>query len=283
MVAKEILLWYKKKGRDLPWRKTADPYKILVSEIMLQQTQVPRVIEKYNAWMKLFPTLTALANAPRSDVLKLWQGLGYNSRAVRLHALAKFIVEEKESKLPESEEELQKLPGIGPYTAGAITVFAFNKKGNCIDVNIERILKRICFPKNKGSITKKEIQWAFDKIFPLNRARDWGNALMDFGSLICTAKNPKCDECLVYDQCKSKGERKEEGTEREKKKQSTFLHSNRWWRGQILKKLHERKQLKKEELYRSIDHEDKKQFENALTQLQKEEVISSNEDIRIKE
>lgn len=219
-VIKSLLAWYKENGRhELPWRKTRDPYKILVSELMLQQTQVPRVIPKYSAFIERFPTLKDLAQANRTEVLQLWQGLGYNNRAVRLHALAKI------NKLPKERKELLKLPGIGPYTAGAVQIFAYNTPAVSVDVNVERVLQRV-FVVNDIELLAVEL---------LKKSGDphaWQSALMDFGSAVCT-RNPKCNTCPLYDECKSKGVRPDEKTA----KQSKFLGSNRWWRGQILKTL----------------------------------------------
>ncbi|MBR9692483.1 A/G-specific adenine glycosylase [Candidatus Woesearchaeota archaeon] len=278
----KLLKWYADEGRDLPWRRTKDPYKILISEIMLQQTQVDRVIPKYETWLKTFPSWKTLAAGSRSDVLKLWSGLGYNNRAVRLHALSKLVVEELGGKLPVSEEELVKLPGIGPYTAGALMAFAHNKPGKCIDVNIERIVKRYSFPKRKKEITKKEAEEEFLFLFPKNKATDFANALMDFGSMICTASNPKCDDCPLYDDCKSRGERNEESNERVKKRQTTFLHSNRWWRGQILKALNQGLQTEKD-IFAAIEGDDKKSFTAALAQLRAEGLLSGSRRISIRE
>ena len=276
----QLLAWYAKHGRSLPWRKTTDPYKILVSEIMLQQTQVDRVVPKYAAWLEEFPDWKALAAASRSEVLGLWSGLGYNNRAVRLHALSKLVVEGLEGELPVSEEELVKLPGIGPYTAGALMAFAHNKPGRCIDVNIERIVKRILFPKNTLPL-KKEIESEFLNLFPKGKATPFANAMMDFGSMICTASDPKCDSCPLFSDCESRGERDEEKGERVKKRQSTFLHSNRWWRGQILKGLNKGVDTEKD-LFATIGR-DEDAFRKALVQLKKEGLVAGSGNLTIKE
>jgi A/G-specific adenine glycosylase len=278
--ASTLLVWYEKHGRDLPWRTTRDPYKILVSEIMLQQTQVDRVIPKYEAWLAAFPDWEALAAAPRAEVLNLWSGLGYNNRAVRLHALAKFVVEHLSNTLPQNEEALVKLPGIGPYTAGAIMAFAHNQPGKCIDVNIERIVKRVVFSKKKV-ITKKEIEKEFLNLYPAD-ATAFANAMMDFGSMICTASTPKCDTCPMFAICKSKGERPEERQERKKKRQPKFEGSNRWWRGQILKAINTGKESE-EAIFAAIDGEEKAAFKKALSQLQDEGLVSRSRRILINE
>ncbi len=278
---KELLSWYAKHGRDLPWRHTTDPYKILVSEIMLQQTQVDRVIPKYNAWLKEFPSWSALASGSRANVLKLWSGLGYNSRAIRLHALAQIVVQDFGGVLPTTEDELVRLPGIGPYTAGAIMVFAHNKPGKCVDVNIERIVKRFCFHKNK-KITHNEVIQEFLGLFPVNNATALGNALMDFGSMICTASKPRCSECPLFTDCKSKGERPEEQEARVKKRQPKFEGSNRWWRGQILKAVNQGVNTR-QDLLKAIDADDEQAFDAALAQLCAEGLLSGSRRISIRE
>lgn len=229
-VTTSLLAWYKTNGRHtLPWRNTCDPYKILTSELMLQQTQVARVLPKYNAFLNSYPTMRHLAKAKRSDVLRHWQGLGYNNRAVRFHTVAKTV-----TALPKSREELQKLPGIGPYTAGAIMIFAHNAPSLSVDVNVARVLKRV-FWTTTTIPTKEAIDTHALKL--IQQSKDphaWQSALMDFGSAICTARKPQCAHCPLRKQCKSKGVRPEE---LRTPKQSTFLGSRRWWRGQILKQL----------------------------------------------
>ncbi len=270
-VVKKLLDWYEKEGRDLPWRKTQNPYFIVVSEFMLQQTQVSRVIKKYESWIKRFPNWDLLAQASRQEVLFYWSGLGYNSRAARLHTLAKVVVE---TGLPDSEEELQKLPGIGPYTAGAICAFAYDKPGNFVDVNVERVIKRYYFPKNK-LVSRKETEQKLELLQHKHSPRHLANALMDFGS-ICSA-NPHCDICPLFSECESKGRRPDEKII----KQSTFKNSNRWWRGKILKKLTEKSSTKQEII--TIDDNYKNEILIALEQLKKEGLIEGEQHIRIKD
>lgn len=277
---KYLVRWYKKYGRDLPWRKSKDPYSILVSEIMLQQTQVDRVIPKYLAWLERFPDFQTLSAASKTDVLRLWIGLGYNSRAIRLHMLAKCIIEEYDGVLPKKEAALCKLPGIGPYTAGAIMAFAHDLPGTCIDVNVLRILKRVSYEPHEFP-DKKELAQLLRQIQIMHGPRMISNALMDLGS-ICTARNPRCEECPIRTGCITQGERPEEEALREKRKQKNFLHSNRWWRGQILKNLTQ-EELSREELLEKIPANDLKKFENALLELQKEKVVSGSKKIRIAE
>jgi len=183
---KKILSFYAKHKRDLPWRKTKDPYKILVSEVMLQQTQVDRVIPFFLRWLKNFPTVEDLAKGDSQKVLALWSGLGYNNRALRLQKLARAVLEEHNGKLPQSYEKLTKLPGIGEYTANAILAFAFNKSVPVMDTNIRRVLIHEFNLQEDTSLEElKKIAFA---CIPKNKSCMWHNALMDYGATIMTAK-----------------------------------------------------------------------------------------------
>jgi len=227
-----VLSWYVENKRDLPWRKTTDPYKILVSEVMLQQTQVDRVIPKYEAFLARFPALEALAQAELGEVLKLWQGLGYNRRAKMLWELARH--EESRLLLYGNKIELERnepsrlviLPGIGHYTASAVSAFAWNQDTVAFDTNLRRVHERY-FGRDEDA------QALAQKALPSGRARDWNNALMDFGSAVCT-KTPKCQECPLRRSCVAY---KNNDFAVAVPKQSTFKGSNRFYRGAILKAL----------------------------------------------
>jgi A/G-specific adenine glycosylase len=188
---KTVLGFYRKSGRhDLPWRKTRDPYRILVSEVMLQQTQVERVIPFYRAFLKKFPTARALSRAPLSDVLKAWQGLGYNRRAKMLREAAKVITDAYGGKFPKEKEELLKLPGIGPYTASAVRVFAFNFPEIMIETNIRAAYLHHFFPK-KERVRDAEVLSYIVAVEDRKNPREWYWALMDYGShLKKTIPNP---------------------------------------------------------------------------------------------
>lgn len=173
---------YKKEGRhDLPWRKTCYPYKILVSEVMLQQTQVERVKPFYRAFLTRFPNVEALAKAPLADVLKLWQGLGYNRRAKMLHAAAKEVVAKHTGKFPKTPEALEELPGIGHYTARAVATFAYNQDVLFIETNIRTAVIHHFFPKKK-KVSDAQIMKVLEKEFPKGKSREWYAALMDYGA-----------------------------------------------------------------------------------------------------
>ena len=201
-----ILDWYAQNKRDLPWRKeNLDPYHIVISEIMLQQTQVSKVIEKFKEFTSLFPTIHDLAKAQSAEVIQAWQGLGYNRRAILLHQFAQEICKKYEGNIPQSSDALIKLPGIGPYTAGAISSFAFNRPEPAIDVNVRRIFLRFFKAKDQGlpqtKTEEKKLSELVKECIPENRSRDFHNALMDFGLLICLREKPLCLECPLKQSC----------------------------------------------------------------------------------
>ena len=198
-----LLEWYRRSGRSwLPWRATRDPYCIVVSEFMLQQTQVERVAASYERFLALFPTFAALAQSARSDVVRAWKGLGYNVRAVRLHELAQSVVERHAGALPEDEEALRALPGIGPYTAAAIRAFAFEHDDVALDVNIRRVVHRLRFGiEHPPAATSTEIDAAARELLPSGDAHRWNSAMMDLGATLCTARAPKCASCPLRAWC----------------------------------------------------------------------------------
>lgn len=177
----KVLTYYRTHGRhDLPWRRTTDPYRILVSEVMLQQTQVARVIPYYRSFLKRFPTVRALAQAPLAEVLRAWQGLGYNRRAKMLHEAAKVI---GDRPFPRDPKALEALPGIGPYTASAVAAFSSNTDVLCIETNIRTAVLHHFFP-NRGDVHDTEILKILEQAYPHGRAREWYSALMDYGSFL---------------------------------------------------------------------------------------------------
>jgi A/G-specific adenine glycosylase len=198
-----LLAWYREHGRaHLPWRRTRDPYRVLVSEFMLQQTQVDRVIPLYEAFIAAFPTFVALAAAEAGDAVRLWRGLGYNSRAVRLHALARAVVERHGGVLPSDRESLLALPGIGPYTASAIRAFAFELDDVALDTNIRRIAHRTEFGLEYPPLANDAELDARARVSLLpGTAHDWNSAMMDVGATICGARAPKCLLCPLRADC----------------------------------------------------------------------------------
>ncbi|PJA77938.1 MAG: adenine glycosylase [Nitrospirae bacterium CG_4_9_14_3_um_filter_51_5] len=196
-----LLEWYGEFGRDLPWRRTSDPYKILVSEVMLQQTQVDRVIPKFHEFLGKYPTLHDLAGAHPDDVRKTWYPLGYNIRPYRLHGIACEAVERYGGAIPSKDEELLSLKGIGRYTAGAIRSFAFNKDAPILDTNVMRVLHRIFIGKGDPKKQKTQLWVLSEKLIPRGKGYDFNQALMDFGAMVCTARKPLCLLCPMRNLC----------------------------------------------------------------------------------
>lgn len=200
-----LLAWYARCGRThLPWRTTRDPYRIVVSELMLQQTQVERVIPLYEAFIERFPSFAALAHADAADVVRAWRGLGYNSRATRLHAMACAVVEQHAGLLPSDTGALLALAGVGPYTAAAVRAFAFERDDAAIDVNLRRVVHRVKlgveYPPRAGI---RELDTLAIAAVPAGRAHDWNSAMMDLGATLCTARAPKCLVCPLRDACEA--------------------------------------------------------------------------------
>jgi A/G-specific adenine glycosylase len=198
-----LLEWYAANGRDLPWRKTSDPYHILVSEVMLQQTQVHRVVPKYHEFLDRYPSFEDLAEAPVKEVKKTWYPLGYNIRPERLHSIACETVERYGGKLPSSAEELLSFKGIGRYTAGAIRSFAFNQDAPILDTNVMRVLHRVFFAKGDPKTLKSHLWELSELLIPPGKGYDFNQAIMDFGATCCTARNPACRICPMKPICRS--------------------------------------------------------------------------------
>jgi len=205
-IQKGLLQWYKENKRDLPWRKTTDPYAIWVSEIMLQQTQVATVIPYYQNFLKTFPTVCILAKAKLSKVLKVWEGLGYYSRARNLHRASKIIMKRFQGKVPDNLKDLLSLPGIGRYTAGAIFSIAFNKEAPILDGNAKRVLSRLfAVSGDPGERKTEQLLWQLsESLIPKGHANSFNQALMDLGAMLCTAKDPQCPRCPLHRLCKGR-------------------------------------------------------------------------------
>lgn len=199
----KLLNWYHQNRRDLPWRHTRDPYRIMVSEIMLQQTRVDTVISYYHRFLERFPTAKSLADADEDDVLNLWKGLGYYSRARNLQKAAKVIITEHEGIFPENIAQVKKLPGVGDYTAGAIMSIAFNQPFPAVDGNVLRVITRIMGIDRDISLpgTKDEITQIVQDLIPVNHAGDFTQALMELGAVVCSPKSPACGICPVAENC----------------------------------------------------------------------------------
>jgi len=198
-----LVAWYRRHGRSLPWRITSDPYHILVSEVMLQQTQVERVLPKYEEWLAKFPTMSALAAADEGEVASTWYPLGYNIRPRRLQTIAREAIARFEGTLPSDEATLLSFKGIGRYTAGAIRSFAFRQRAAIVDTNVARVLFRVFVAKGdpKAHATKQRL-WAISSaLVTAKSAFDFNQGLMDLGATICTPRKPACDRCPVAGLC----------------------------------------------------------------------------------
>jgi len=193
---RKLLAWYKRNARVLPWRETRNPYAILVSEFMLQQTQVNRVLDYYPRFLKRFPTIASLARSKPKAVMEAWDGLGYYARARNLHQLAKRVAETG-NRIPDDPVKLRTLPGVGPYTAGAVACFAYEKPVATVDTNVRRVLER--------AFASKDVWKLAEKLVPKNGARAWrfNQALMELGALVCKARSPLCPECPVRNNCRT--------------------------------------------------------------------------------
>lgn len=199
----QLLRWFRRHGRDLPWRQTRDPYRVLVSEFMLQQTQVSRVQEYYPAFLASFPSIHALAAAEPSRVRERWEGLGYYRRAANLHRLAQVVVEECGGVVPDRVEALRRLPGIGRYTAGAVASFAFEQAEPAVDTNVSRVIRRVFHPRR--NTTEHRVWLTAAAILPRRRSNAWAfnQAIMELGAVVCTARVKRCGECPVRGVCRS--------------------------------------------------------------------------------
>ena len=194
-----LLSWFARCGRDLPWRRTRDPWAVLVSELMLQQTQVPRVVERWGEFLERFPTVASCASAPAGDVVRAWQGLGYNRRALNLHRCAIAVCERHGGVLPDSIDALLALPGIGPYTARAVLVFSYEHDIGLVDTNAGRFLARAGAGR---ALSPKEAQPLADSLVPPGQGWAWGQAVFDLGASICTKRTPSCGSCPIVDGCR---------------------------------------------------------------------------------
>lgn len=202
-IQRALIAWFEAHGRDLPWRRTRDPYRILVSEIMLQQTQVERVKPKYEAFLAQFPTLETLAAASSGDVIRAWAGLGYNRRALNLQRTAQAVLNEHGGTFPDTPAALRTLPGIGPYTAGAVACFAFERDVAFMDTNIRRVLQRVFVGPDDAPASERQLLALGTEAVPSKRGWTWNQAIMELGALICTAAKPRCQICPLRTECKA--------------------------------------------------------------------------------
>jgi len=226
--ADAILAWYAAVRRDLPWRRTTDPYRILVSEVMLQQTQVARVVPYYEAWLERFPDAAAVAGAPAAEVLRMWSGLGYNRRALALQAACAVVARDG---WPRTVEGLRTLPGVGPYTAAAVASFAFGEQAAAVDTNVRRVIERF----DRRARRPPELARRASELVPDGRAADWNQAMMELGATVCTARAPACEACPAAS-CRSQGRPEIAPTARRggSRERVRFEDTDRYVRGRVV-------------------------------------------------
>ena len=260
-----LLTWYEDERRDLPWRETTDPYPILVSEVMLQQTQVSRVVPQYEAFLERFPTLRELAEAPLGDVIEQWDGLGFNNRAKRLKRAAETVVEEHGGEIPRDVDALEELPGVGPYTANAVASFAFDDGGPVFDANVRRVLHRF-----HGPVGDDELRAVHERLFPEGDSRRWNNAIMELGALVCTSGTPECRRCPWREDCTAWT--RQEFSSPETRSQGDFEGSWRSYRSALLKALMEQP-VDVDEVADAIDLPDEYDAEALVQELEDEDMV----------
>jgi A/G-specific adenine glycosylase len=253
-IRQALISWFAEAARDLPWRRTRDPYRILVAEVMLQQTQVDRVAPKYHAFLEQFPTIEALAAAPTAKVIRAWSGLGYNRRAVNMQRTARAVLEQHGGNFPRDVATLRALPGIGPYTAGAIACFAFEQDVAFMDTNIRRVVCRVFVGPEDGDGTNEArlLTIAQSAVVP-GKGWTWNQAIMELGALICTAVTPACWRCPLRPYCRDYAARRANdeqlfdataatGEQRRprrvaERREAAYTGSSRFYRGRIVEAL----------------------------------------------
>jgi A/G-specific adenine glycosylase len=226
-VQEALLSWSAATRRDLPWRRTRDPWAILVSELMLQQTQVPRVLPRFHAFLERFPTAAACAAAPVAHVIDEWAGLGYNRRAVNLHRAAVAVAERHGGAIPDDLDALLALPGVGPYTARAVLAFAFERDVGIVESNTGRVLARLA----GRPLSTADAQVMADELVPSGQGWAWNQAMIDLGATVCLRRAPRCRECPVSDHCRWHGGPDPASPAH---RQSTFVGSDRQGRGRLV-------------------------------------------------
>ena len=253
-IRRHLLAWFALNRRDLPWRSTRDPYRILVAEVMLQQTQVDRVIPYYERWLAEFPTVHDLARAETGDVIRAWAGLGYNRRAVNLQRTARAVVDDHAGVFPADPQSLRSLPGIGHYTAGAIAAFAFEADVVFVDTNMRRVIHRLVFGSDipVPIASDASVLAAAAELLPEGHGWIWNQALIEFGALHCTRRRPLCVICPLRPECRAVATIQSDiatlPTGARLKNEGTFAGSSRQFRGRIVDALRERHVLSLDQL-----------------------------------
>jgi len=283
-----VLKWYAAEGKSWPWRTSQpDQYVILVSEFMLQQTQAARVAEKLPIFLKLFPTMQKLAHAKSDSVIRAWQGMGYNSRALRLHETAQIIQEKYGGVVPSESAALKELPGIGPYASNSLVSFIYNLPNVVLDVNVRRVYSRIASPQTEtqGKLSDSTLHEIGVTIIPQLNGAIWHHAIMDLGASVCTARNPRCASCPLIKKCPSalNMRTKLPNTQTTKRPEPSFNGTpNRLWRGKVVEVLRYSNPTgitttalyKKAITTKPPTKTDKEWFQNLLLKLERDRLIT---------
>jgi A/G-specific adenine glycosylase len=242
-VRKMLISWFEKNGRELPWRRTRDPWRILVSEVMLQQIQVKRAVPFYEAFVGRFATPRALAEAPLAEAIRVWGSLGRYRRVVSLHRTARILIEEFGGEVPSDPVVLVTLPGIGPYTAGAVACFAFEQDVAFVDTNVRRVLHRLFFGSEipEPSAKEKQLLSTAETLVPSGHGWKWGQSVIEFGALHCTARTPLCESCPLSNLCVARPAIRTSLANLPRARRATgrYQDSNRYYRGRVLAVLRE--------------------------------------------
>ena len=240
----QLLTWYDGHYRQLPWRETSDPYRIWLSEVMLQQTQVETVIPYYHRWLARFPSIAHVAQASDTEVLKLWEGLGYYRRALQFHQACQQIHNQLGGQLPADPSDFRRLPGVGPYTFAAVRSIGFGDRLPAVDGNVKRVVARVLKCSETGQTLVMAVEQALGPVMPGERPGDFNQAIMDLGGRVCTSRSPKCDICPIAHWCRSrpkiaKGVKRVAERRAGYKPQPKFEGSRRYHRGRIVQALRE--------------------------------------------
>lgn len=271
-----VLEWFDARGRSLPFRASSDPYGILVSEVMAQQTQISRVADRWSAFMATFPSVKVLAAAQPADVLRAWRGLGYNRRALNLQRAARAIVAEHGGLVPSALGDLERLPGVGRYTARAVASLAFGAPVGPVDTNVRRVLQRVIAADEPMSPTR--LQSAADGVVPAERPADWTHALMDIGATVCRPASPRCPECPVRPWCAFAARGTPVPPRRRARGVQPFTTTTRWMRGRIIDRLRDAAPGEWTRLDGEIGSHDAMAVDRAIGGLEREGLLERHRD-----
>lgn len=273
-----VLDWFDARGRALPFRASSDPYGILVSEVMAQQTQISRVADKWAAFMEAFPSVQVLAAAPAAEVLRAWRGLGYNRRALNLHRAARAIVADHDGRVPDTLPDLEGLPGVGRYTARAVASLAFGRPVGPVDTNVRRVLQRVIAAGEP--LSPPRLQSAADRVVPADRPAGWTHALMDIGATVCRPASPRCPECPLRPWCAfaAHGAPAPAPARPRARAAQPFATSTRWVRGRIIDRLRDAAPGEWTRLDGAIGSHDAMAVEGAIGGLEREGLLERHRD-----